>query len=253
MGRPWWYNSYWKRQGNKRTDLKRSAIRLFLNLVVLAAFVGLCVYSHLLFTHQLEPLAGSIVLLIGTAAWILLIQLLRRRYGQEKPSFKLTTFLVLVILLVFAFAGVQPLATYKNSVIQWAQAKITPVASDIRHSLFPTDEEIRADTFTLVNKARVEAGLAPLVRDSTLDSLAQEHCDYMKRVGNVNHDNFEERAARSGRDYVGENCAEGYHDAESLVSGWLSSPGHKANIMDPYFVYTGLGYTGGYACQIFSD
>jgi len=231
-----------------------SFYRLLLNLSILSLF-GLIIWSGIkLFSKQFihSSLVGSLIFLAEFAFFVWMWRVVDKN-SWRWPSMKLTVFSLVCLFLVFSFAGVQPMASYKDAAVQWTQAKITPVASNIKHSLFPTDEEIRADTFTLVNEARAEAGFAPLVRDSTLDSLAQEHCDYMKRVGNVNHDNFEERAARIGRSYVGENCAGGYHDAESLVSGWLSSPGHKANIMNPYFVYTGLGYTGGYACQIFSD
>ena len=244
----------WYYYQTRRHKVIGISYRLLLNLGILSLF-GLIIWTGAkLFSKQFvdSPLVGSLIFLAEFVFFVWMWRVVDKN-SWRWPSMKLTVFSLVCLFLVFSFAGVQPIASYKDAAVQWTQAKITPVASDIRHSLFPTDEEIQADTFTLVNKARVEAGLAPLVRDSTLDSLAQEHCDYMKRVGNVNHDNFDERADRSGRSYVGENCAEGYYAAESLVNGWLSSPGHKANIMNPYFVYTGLGYTGGYACQIFSD
>ncbi|MCG8517846.1 MAG: CAP domain-containing protein [Pseudomonadales bacterium] len=34
---------------------------------------------------------------------------------------------------------------------------------------------------------------------------------------------------------VGENIAAGYHDVDSVMAGWLESPGHCRNIMDPRF------------------
>lgn len=41
---------------------------------------------------------------------------------------------------------------------------------------------------------------------------------------------------------AGENIAAGYTTARSVVDGWLSSPGHCANIMNPAFKEVGVGY-----------
>lgn len=43
----------------------------------------------------------------------------------------------------------------------------------------------------------------------------------------------------------GENIAWGYPSAESVVAGWMSSPGHCANIMRDSFTETGIGYYEG--------
>ena len=43
----------------------------------------------------------------------------------------------------------------------------------------------------------------------------------------------------------GENIAFGYVTPEQAVEGWLSSPGHCANIMNPEFSHTGAGYYAG--------
>ncbi len=41
---------------------------------------------------------------------------------------------------------------------------------------------------------------------------------------------------------AGENIAAGYTTARSVVDGWLASPGHCANIMNPAFKEVGVGY-----------
>lgn len=41
---------------------------------------------------------------------------------------------------------------------------------------------------------------------------------------------------------AGENIAAGYTTARSVVDGWLQSPGHCANIMNPAFKEVGVGY-----------
>ncbi len=43
----------------------------------------------------------------------------------------------------------------------------------------------------------------------------------------------------------GENIAWGPTTPESVVDGWMNSPGHCANIMDPSFTETGIGFHEG--------
>jgi uncharacterized protein YkwD len=116
---------------------------------------------------------------------------------------------------------------------------------------FPADEQIQTEALNLINNARTSAGLEPLVNDPNLEALAREHVLYMIQQGKLSHDGFYDRASRSGYRSVGENVAMGYRSAGLLVDGWLSSPGHKANIMNPAYRYSGLVYINGWACQIF--
>jgi uncharacterized protein YkwD len=44
---------------------------------------------------------------------------------------------------------------------------------------------------------------------------------------------------------VGENIAAGYPDLASVMDGWLNSPGHCANIMNPAFVDVGVALQPG--------
>jgi uncharacterized protein YkwD len=151
--------------------------------------------------------------------------------------------------VVASFLGVQPLASIKDKVI----AVITdPFVIDEGEA-----RVIENEVFIGINQARQENGLSPLQRDSFMDILARQHCDYMKTTGFQSHNGFEDRAnqiiSRNGASHVGENVAVGYSDAPSLVRVWLASPGHRENIMDPDFTRTGIGYIDGVACQIFSD
>jgi uncharacterized protein YkwD len=42
--------------------------------------------------------------------------------------------------------------------------------------------------------------------------------------------------------HVGENIASGVPTAREVVDGWLASPGHCSNIMDPRFTEMGVAY-----------
>jgi len=48
---------------------------------------------------------------------------------------------------------------------------------------------------------------------------------------------------------VGENIAYGPKTADEVVQGWLDSPGHCANIMDPRFAEMGIAYAAGRASK----
>jgi uncharacterized protein YkwD len=52
------------------------------------------------------------------------------------------------------------------------------------------------------------------------------------------------RAARAGYSWrlIGENIAAGQNSAQEAVAGWLESPGHCANLMNPSFTEMGAGY-----------
>lgn len=52
------------------------------------------------------------------------------------------------------------------------------------------------------------------------------------------------RATRHGYRWqqIGENLAAGQHSVQQVVSGWLSSPEHCANIMNPHFTEMGAAY-----------
>jgi uncharacterized protein YkwD len=100
-------------------------------------------------------------------------------------------------------------------------------------------------------------GPAPPVRLSeTLASVAFGHAADMAK-----HDYFEHedlagrspaervRAVGYREKLVGENIAYGPKSPEEVVRGWLDSPGHCENIMDPRFAEMGIAYAAGQASR----
>jgi uncharacterized protein YkwD len=51
------------------------------------------------------------------------------------------------------------------------------------------------------------------------------------------------------RNSSGENIAYGPKTAEEVVQGWLDSPGHCENIMDPRFAEMGIAFAAGHASR----
>jgi uncharacterized protein YkwD len=101
----------------------------------------------------------------------------------------------------------------------------------------------------LTNAQRLQAGLQPLTLNSKLNNSAQTHSedmalrDFFDHKGS-NGSSMGDRAKASGYNFsrLGENIAAGYATPEDVVQGWLNSPGHRANILNPSYREIGIGY-----------
>ncbi len=100
-------------------------------------------------------------------------------------------------------------------------------------------------------------GPAPPVRLSeTLAGVAFGHATDMARHNYFEHEDLaghspadRVRAVGYREKLVGENIAYGPKSAEEVVQGWLESPGHCENIMDPRFAEMGIAYAAGQASR----
>ena len=112
------------------------------------------------------------------------------------------------------------------------------------------------DVLSLTNAQRSSAGIAPLTRDTSLDTAAQLWANEMSRTQVFVHSGNDWRAARipAGWTTHGENIAYGYTTASAVMTGWMNSAGHRANILRSSFTHIGVGYvaSGNYWVQIFA-
>jgi uncharacterized protein YkwD len=130
----------------------------------------------------------------------------------------------------------------------------------------PSSQEaphLAARTLELVNEARSQprrcgsrsfAAAPPLTLDRTLDSVAYGHAADMAEHNYFEHEDLaghtpadRVRAVGYRERLVGENIAFGPRTADEVVQGWLDSPGHCENIMDPRFAQMGIAYAAGHA------
>ena len=112
----------------------------------------------------------------------------------------------------------------------------------------------------LVNEIRRENGLKPLTQDWQLSRVARYKSQDMKDLGYFSHTSptygspFDMMRA-FGISYrtAGENIARGYQTPEAVVNAWMSSPGHRANILNSSYTHIGVGYvsSGSYWTQMF--
>ncbi|UVM36575.1 CAP domain-containing protein [Pseudomonas sp. B21-017] len=93
------------------------------------------------------------------------------------------------------------------------------------------------------------AATTPLVWNATLGSAAEGHS---RAMANQNFFDHKDRDGRTPGDraelagyagqQVGENIAAGQDTVRKVVDGWLASPGHCANLMNPQFRELGAAY-----------
>jgi len=102
-----------------------------------------------------------------------------------------------------------------------------------------------------VNKEREINGLSPVMVSPQLQIAARN-----KSVDMIARNYFEHYAfgktpwsfiQSEGYDYsvAGENLAMGFNSAEGVVSAWMNSPSHRANILNPEFQNIGVGVVKG--------
>jgi len=105
----------------------------------------------------------------------------------------------------------------------------------------------------LTNGERHKIGLPPLVLSPELSDAAQNYSQVLASSGCFEHTcgpvaSFADRVTQSGYTgwtALGENIAAGYPTPEAVVAGWMSSPGHRENIMSPTYTEMGIGLVDG--------
>lgn len=122
-----------------------------------------------------------------------------------------------------------------------------------------------ARIFDLINAERRQQGLPALVYNEQLDRMAKIQAENMARFQKMAHvlpdadlPDLADRARYVAYPFreLAENVALGYPNAETVVTGWMNSKGHRANILNHNVVETGIGIArssagGLYYCQVF--
>jgi uncharacterized protein YkwD len=111
------------------------------------------------------------------------------------------------------------------------------------------DEQGRV--LALVNEARAGAGCAAVTADAGLAGVARAHSAGMRDRGFFDHTDLDglspfDRADRAGvTNARAENIARGQQDAAAVMEAWLTSPGHRQNILNCDYRTMGLGVATG--------
>jgi uncharacterized protein YkwD len=159
-------------------------------------------------------------------------------------------FLVAVLFAVSLLFMPRLNQAFTPPVVQKAKAVLPPPG--VKH--LPKVED---QVFEMTNQARQAKGLAPFTKDAELTQVARAFSDDMLVRRFFDHTtpdgvSFDERISNNYPHWVrfmGENIwyASGYNPsntqklAKVIVDDWMSSPGHRANLLDPDFTHLGVG------------
>lgn len=115
-----------------------------------------------------------------------------------------------------------------------------------------SEKNFEAQVVKLVNQERAKAGLKPLTHNWELSRVARYKSMDMRDRGYFSHtsptygspftmmNNFGIRSSAAG-----ENIAEGQSTPQAVVTSWMNSPGHRANILSTNYTQIGVGYAAG--------
>jgi len=121
-------------------------------------------------------------------------------------------------------------------------------------------KELERRIFQLTNEARRKHGLPTLDSDETLTDVARKHSDDMLKRDYFSHTSPDGKSiidrlqdekpalvknmGRAGENIFGSSKLD-YSDvktlARNIVDGWMTSPGHRANILNPKYTHLGVG------------
>ncbi|MEU5179011.1 sigma-70 family RNA polymerase sigma factor [Streptomyces longwoodensis] len=127
---------------------------------------------------------------------------------------------------------------------------VTPksAAASPRAAAPAAPSDVAGQVLALVNQERKTAGCAPLTTNDRLRDAAQAHSDDMAArdfFDHVNPDGTDPGRRITAAGYrwstYGENIAKGQQTARSVMTSWMNSPGHRANILNCAFKNLGVG------------
>jgi len=109
-----------------------------------------------------------------------------------------------------------------------------------------------------MNAHRASVGCAPLVWNEAVAAVALGHSQDMVSRSFFSHQNPDgaspfDRLRAAGIDYsrAAENIAYGYPTGTAVLTAWLNSPGHKANIESCALTEHGVGLVGTHWTHLF--
>jgi uncharacterized protein YkwD len=172
-----------------------------------------------------------------------------RSLGSRAPAFLATLAIGLLTLVGLLPAATASAATATAAASGCANAGTSPAQNA---------GAARQATLCLLNRQRSAHGLRPLRSSAPLAQAATAHSRDMVRrryfdhtapgnvtfVDRIRHAHYGSRGGWS----VGENIAWGsgsLAQPAQIVTGWMNSPGHRANILDGRFRSIGIGIARG--------
>lgn len=157
------------------------ATRTALNIVIFIGPFALVWYGFKVFSHETTPLVGALTFLIGAGTLWILIWLLRKKYLWVGPSFRITSLVFTAIIVVFAFAGVEPVSGVKDNVKEFVSniqlsnntsPSTPPKTKQVGSWLFSVSYYKHSGTTLVVDVSITNKSKQPLVFDSSSTGMS---------------------------------------------------------------------------------
>ena len=123
-----------------------------------------------------------------------------------------------------------------------------------------SQSEFASQVITLVNQERAKAGLGALKSDALLTKVATDKAKDMYTNNYFDHNSptygspFDMmRAYGVTYSYAGENIAKGQRSPSEVMTAWMNSEGHRANILNGNYNKIGVAYYNGEWVQEFTS
>lgn len=100
-------------------------------------------------------------------------------------------------------------------------------------------DDYASEVLDKVNEVRAESGLQPLTLDSDLQEIALQRVAEIAVYFSHTRPNGMSCISVSEK-MAGENIAIAYPNSESVMTGWMNSEGHRANILNPTYSSVGI-------------
>jgi len=151
-----------------------------------------------------------------------------------------------------------PKTTLRSQFEKREHKMITATKSKSKFSIRMRGDE--AEIIRLTNAIRKKTGLSQLTTDPRLVATARDHSSDMKRLDFFDHQSPIEgkqtpadRAIRFKTTANAENLAAGNYTPLVIVEGWLGSPGHRTNLLQPEWNRIGVGRVGNYWTALYGQ
>src|SRR5665648_18137 len=141
-----------------------------------------------------------------------------------------------------------------------APVVVTPAPAPVVVTPAPATAGLTANEqkmVTMINQERIAAGVNPLTVDLRLVAVGRDKANDMKVNNYFSHISptlgtpwAMMKTAGFPVGWAGENIGK-TQSVESAMAGFMRSPGHKANILDPRFTHVGIGIAGNLFVQEF--
>jgi len=150
-----------------------------------------------------------------------------------------------------------PKPVYLNNEVNSSSVVYLPGVLDLRDQgtmILGTESEVKPeDVVFYVNEERKKIGAPPLKISPTLQKAAQMRAEVMMRTQNFSHQDpitniqLDSVLPLVGYpfSYASENIALAQGNSAGFVAGWMNSPSHKKNLLDPSLTETGVGVVDG--------